>query len=278
MKAAAQAILAIVPACILAGIAKKDESRVELPDSRRSFFVFTSAQLIWLGLLAAALIVMIGINVLSANPEGVLQAAGNILMDSQVVQAVTMTEVVSLLTGLLAGFAAYSFVCFMRGGRKGFGLAMILLASAQSCMIGEYLAFRNLGIQNTPYAVVLRMVCDPKLISLMIVLAVSLRMAPERNARWLVVGLMLLGAAFTWGDYFSSMLYINDSSLFPISIILRNVGIMGNVSGITPEMTELEMLTLQASVPVLTLLTALPPVLLGFGGAGCFIRAFKKAE
>ena len=278
LKVVAQGILALLPACLLARLAKKDETRIELPDAKGSRFIFSAAQLIWIGLLAAVLVLAIGINVISYNPEAVVQAAGGILQQQQVIRSLIMSLVTSLLTGIIAGFVAYSFISYVRNGRKGFALMLIILGSAQSFLIAEYLAARYMGIVNTPFAVILRQLCDPKLLSLMIVMAVALRMAPERNTKGLVLGLMLLGAAFAWGEFISSLVFVNQSSLFPVSLLFYRMRMTGNAVGDASVLTEAQLLAQQASIPIMGLLTTLPAVLLGFGGARCCIRAFRDAK
>ena len=277
LKMAAEALIAVLPLVLLARIAKKDESRIALPDAQGSGLVFTTAQLIWLGLLAALLVATMGISTLVSQPDEAVQAIGAVIQDGSVINAALVSALVALTSGLLGGFIAYALIAQFRASRGGMGLAMLLVFAFSSCLISEYLSIRTLGVLNSMYSAVLHNLFDYRLLSLAFVFVIVLRMAPERSTRGLVLGLMLLGAAFAWGDFYGPYIFISRGSA-PLSMMLFRLVFQGSASGDAAAMTEAQRLVEAARVPVMTLLTGLPALLFGFGGAALCIRAFKDAK
>ena len=279
LKAALQLVLAIIPAVILGKIAKKDETRIEIPDATAAKFTLTLSKSIWILAVVALVAVTFGIETITENPEASAKALASVASTPSVMSALGISLVVSALGGLLAGLTAYGFVTLYRGGRRGFGLASVIMASSMSFLIAEYLAFRQLGVINTGWPMVIRQIFDPRLVGLMIVLAIVLRMAPERNTRGLALGLILLAAAFAWGDFVSANIYVNNQSSTPLAAVLYRMAMGGtSTSSMSETITQEQLMLAKASVPALMALVALPSVLLGFGGVFSFIHAFKKAE
>ena len=289
VKVALQCVLAIVPAILLCKIAKKDETRLEIPDVKKSFFTFSGAKLAWLVILLAMAVAAFGIETIArftAEPEAavdaVTTAAQEVAASQSILNSALVSAVVSVLGGALAGLVAFSFIVHFRSGRKGFGLAMIIAASACSLFMSEYLAVRNVGMINTPWPMILRAVIDPRLLCIAFALAVVLRMAPERRTRGVVLGLMLLGAAFAWGDFFSANLYAYAGNMIPLSCRLYQMIMNGGASVASmagPDgITEAQYLAQQAMMPMVSLLVSLPALLLGIGGAAACIRGFKDAK
>ena len=282
VKALLQVVVAIVPALLLCRIAKKDETRVELPDAKGAFFTFTGANIVWLILLAALVVATFGIETVARMPEESLNAFGeaaqSMISSLPLTNLALVTGIVAVLGGLLAGLTSFSFIAYFRSGRKGFGLAMIIAASAFSFISAELLAVRNVGLLNTPWPMVLRAAADPRLLCLTFALAIVLRMAPERRTRGVVIGLMLLAAAFAWGDYFGANLYAYSSNNSTFAQTLYRLIIQGGVTSSSESVSQATLLARQAQTPLVSLLVSVPALLLGFGGAAACIRGFKDAK
>ena len=280
VKVALQALLGAGAALLLCRVAKKDETRTEIPDAQGSILTFTTAKLIWLAILMVLAALSFGIEVIARQPEESAQAfvtaAQEMTRDGLVMNGAMISLVVAGLGGALGGLVAYSFMVYFRSGRKGFGLAMLIAASSLSFLSMQFLGARQLGFYNTVWPMILRQVFDPRLVSLMIALAVVLRMAPERRTGWILAGLTCFAMAFAWGDFYGAHLFVASSSHAPLASYLYRLIMNGAMiqRGSLPQ----DALAQQAMTPAISLLTSLPALMLGFGGAACCIRGFKDAR
>ena len=282
VKTALQMALAIAPSIILCKIAKRDETRLEIPDTEGSFLTFTGAKLAWLALLAALALATFGVETVMRLPEESLEAFSGAAMTLNerlpLMNLAIVTGMTAILGGVLAGFASFSFIAHFRAGRRGFGLAMVIAASSLSFLVAQFALVRYSGMVNTVWPMILRQIADPRLLSLAFALAIALRMAPERSTRGVVLGLMLLAAAFAWGDVFSPLLYAYSGNNTTFAAALYRLFMQGGVDISGEGVTQAQVLAQQAQIPLISLLVSVPALALGFGGAASLIRGFKAAQ
>ena len=284
VKAAAQALIGAIAAVWLCRIAKEDETRVELPDARKALLTFTVSKMIWMVILAVLVVLSFGVDIVAMQPEESMQAfasaAQSTAQNSLVLNGLKVSAIVAGIGGVAAGLVGYSFMVYFRSGRKGLGLAMLIASSALSFVAAEFSGVMQIGLLNTVWPIILRFIADPRLISLVIVLTIVLRMAPERRTGWIMLGLILFAMAFAWGDFLSSNSYAYSGSQSTMAGYLFRLTMQGNSAALSARegMTEAELLARQAMTPVVSLLVSLPALTLGFGGAAACIQGFKDAK
>ena len=272
-----QMVVAILPAIFLCKAAKPDHDRVALPDAKKASFTLTAGKMFWIAALLVVTVASFGVSAFMNDPQASLEAMVQAAATPSVTHSLLISVCIAALGGVAAGFAAYSFIRYFGQGGKGFGLAMILMGAAVCSTIGKYMLVRNLGMINTVWGPVFAQMFDPRLVGLMIVLAIVMRMAPDRSHKGLFVSLSLLAAAFAWGDFVHGMVYVANSSLAPVTVQLYRA-MYGMGSNLSTQVSQAMVLQQQAMKPMLSLLTALPALALGGLGAGFMIRAFSKAD
>ena len=97
--------------------------------------------------------------------------------------------VVSVAGGALAGVLMLGLINLLRSKRKAFAPALILMTMITSFSMAEYLLVMNMGILNTHFALIFRLLLSPRLILITIILCTALRMAPERGTRSIGAGI-----------------------------------------------------------------------------------------
>ena len=272
-----QSLIAIVPAAILVKLSRRDDTRLSLPDQRGSVAVWLFAAVVWVALITALVLYTTGEEYMSFDSEELAGAFAAAAQNEGIVGGVAASVIAALGGGILAGLVAYGFIHLNRTNAKGFGIASIVLASAGSYIMIEYLAVRSLNLVNTPVIQILAMVFNPQLICVTIALTVALRMAPERRTRGLAGGLMFIAGSLSWGDFYNAMIYTNDRTMLPLSMLLRQMLLgQGSMAG---EMTSsADLLLRDATMSTYALLVTIPAILLAAIGAALMVRAFKKAE
>lgn len=274
-----QMMLAILPAIFLCRIAKLDTDRKALPDAKAAVFTMTGAKLVWIVALLAVTVFTFGKDLFMNNPEASVEAMIQVATEQSVGTGLLNAVVIAALGGLVACCAAYSFIRYFGQGGKGLGLAMVLMATSVSFTMGKYLMAREVGVLNTSWPVIFSQVFDPRLVGLMIILAIAMRMAPDRSHKGLFVALSLLAAAFAWGDFVSPHIYTYNISNQPMAALLyRAMNGVNLPTELGQMMTEELLLMQEALQPVYSLLTSLPALILGGLGATFLVRALKKAE
>ena len=277
VKAIAQLLLAVIPVHMLVKMAKKDESRVTLPDSRASGLVIGATQFIWLYIVLGLALVMFGVQQFTKDPQAAANAAARVSTDQSVISGLTNSLMTAGLSGLFGGLLACGFISLVKNAKKRVGLAFAVFALGLTFLMGRYFLARTMHVLNTPFPVVLNMVFEQRIVAVAIVLSVALRMAPERRHKGLLPGISLIIASVAWGDFLLGLIYLTNRSLYSLGLYTRMV--MVGVTQTAGETVDAEtLLAQQAMRPVLLVLLTVPAVLFATFGASYLIRAFKKAE
>ena len=257
IKVLLQIALAIVPLVVLCILARKKSTKGKTP-----------LMVLWVFL---AFLTVFGASIAVGFLGGITGA-------SPIVTGLLNSLMVSLMGGCLGGLIAYSFVHLMRRSPSLlFGLIAVLLCAAMSCKAAQYLLMQQMSIVNTLYPAVLLAAFDPRLILLSSLLAFALRDHMERRPGSLVLAMALLCAAFAWGNMTLPMLYTNSRALYTLPYYLRQV----TLNTVSSSAADTSQSMVQAygermkTEQILRLLTALPPMLLGVGGALLMKRAFN---
>jgi len=276
IKVVAQSLLALIPVIILCRIARVDKTRVEIPQAKGGGFTYILANVFWIAAVAAGALVVLGYDAFMRNGEEIILALSASLMSEVFLHQVVISGVIALLGGLVAALIGYGFINLYRNGRKTFGLGMLLVSTALSGLVGEYMLARNLGLINTLIMPILRTAFQPGFICMVIALTIAVRQAPERSTGGMFMMLFFAGAAFAWGDLLSSIIYINRTSSAPLSLLYYRTLMGANTLG--TEITEAQIMTQNASKSAYMLALTLPCVFLGLLSALSCRRCFKKAK
>lgn len=112
-----------------------------------------------------------------------------------------------MILPLLAGLAGGVLMLALTGApsRKWLAISAALVLSLGGNEMAEYLLARIFGWINTPWPIVLLSPLEPRVFSLLVVMALSAR---EQNRAWLCLAGALVTAAYAWGDFYLPMLYI----------------------------------------------------------------------
>ena len=172
--------------------------------------------------------------------------------------------ILALAGGGFGGIVAWSFVRLLRGSSAPvFGVTSVMLSAAVSSLLVLYLLFMRFAMSNKMASQVLLAAFDWRMIFLMISLGYILRSARESHPLCLVLSLMLLTGAFTWANLIHSLIFeapynqtIGSAFINMIKVVKRN----------------------PASQTTCTLLTVIPPVILGLGGALLMRRALHQGD
>lgn len=105
--------------------------------------------------------------------------------------------------------------------------------------VGEYMFYRILGVVNTIFPVVLNSIFQASvLVSFAVILFAVFADRPARRfSSWIRKALPFLllftglGAANVWGSSADSVVYLSDASKYGVSMIVRNVLLMGSSAG-----------------------------------------------
>ena len=275
-----QTAVGVFPMILLCRMAKKDETRLEIPDAKPSVLDFTSGKLIWLLILLALAALTFGVETIARTPQESAETLGtaalSAVQEPTIQRSALFSALVAALGSAVGGLAAYSCILHFRSVKKGFGASLLILASSMCFISAQYLGFSSLGLLHSVWPLILRAAVDPRLISLTMALAVALRMAPERRTKGVALGLMLLAAAFAWGDYFSSNLFAYAGGNASLAFLMYQIVMRGTAS--VHGVTQSALLSSQAMLPVISLMVSLPALALGFGGAAAIHRGFRDAQ
>jgi len=257
IKVLLQIAIAIVPMVVLCILARKKSTKGKLP-----------LMVLWVfaGFLTMGLILIL-LSVFGVRINGAPVGSG-----------VLNSLIVSVMGGSLGGLIAYSFVHLMRRAASLlYGLIAMVLAAAMSCLVGQYLMIKTLSLVDTLWPAVFFAAFDPRLILLASVLAFALRDHMERRPGSLVLALALLCAAFTWGSMMQPLIYIRGNAQYTLPLYLRQVALNAvSISTGDANQSMAQVYGEQMNIKLgLQLLTALPPLVLGVGGALLMKRAFN---
>ncbi|MER6115024.1 carbohydrate ABC transporter permease [Streptomyces sp. NPDC001743] len=150
----------------------------------------------------------------------------------------------SLGAALIAAAGGYGFAKFrFRGDRAAFNLVLgAVMVPATALAIPTYLLFAEMGLVNTPWAIILPSLVNPFGLYLMRVYAEdaipdslleAARIDGAGEARiFFRIGLRLLGPGLvtvllftlvaTWNNYFLPLIMLNDPGLYPITVGLSS--------------------------------------------------------
>lgn len=112
-----------------------------------------------------------------------------------------------VIVPLLAGLAGGLLMLALTGApsRKWLAVSAALVLALGGNEMAEYLLARILGWINTPWPIILLSPLEPRVFSLLVVMAFSAR---AQNRGWLCLAGALITAAYAWGDFYLPMLYI----------------------------------------------------------------------
>ncbi|MGN9840386.1 carbohydrate ABC transporter permease [Nonomuraea sp. H19] len=163
---------------------------------------------------------------------------------------------------LLAALGGYGFAKFpFRGNKALFGLVLgAIMVPSTALAIPTYLIFAQIGLVNTPWAIILPSLVNPFGLYLMRVYAADavpdslleaarIDGAGEFRIFWQVV-MRLLAPGFvtvllftlvaTWNNYFLPLIMLNNPSLYPVTVGLANWAAQASVgSGSSGEVIPL---------------------------------------
>ncbi|MEV1168545.1 carbohydrate ABC transporter permease [Nonomuraea sp. NPDC049784] len=154
---------------------------------------------------------------------------------------------------LLCALGGYGFAKFgFRGNKALFGLVLgAIMVPSTALAIPTYLIFAEIGLVNTPWAIILPSLVNPFGLYLMrvyaegavpdsILEAARIDGAGEFRIFWKVV-LRLLAPGFvtvllftlvaTWNNYFLPLIMLNNPSLYPVTVGLANWAAQASVAG-----------------------------------------------
>jgi multiple sugar transport system permease protein len=154
---------------------------------------------------------------------------------------------------ILSTLAGYAFAKYrFRGGRGIFSVVLgSIMIPSTALALPTYLLFANIGITNTPWAVILPSVVNPFALYLIRVYALEavddnlieaaridgageFRIFWQISCRLLgpaIVTVFLLALVATWNNYFLPLIMLNQSSLYPITVGLAQWAASSNAGG-----------------------------------------------
>ena len=242
MKVIMQLLIAIIPMIILSILARKKSTKGKMT----------------LNTLWVLLVIPAGLTL--------LLLLSNVFTGDRVGSSVANSVLTALIGGSFGGLIAYSFIhLFRRVPCFLFALFATILSGTMSCLISQYLVMTSAGMRETIWPQVLTAAFDGRLILITTVVAFALRDWHEARPGSLVIAMALLTAAFVWGEI--NMANIFNMRAYPVSVLTFQVtkddAVLGPMSG------------LRTSAQ---LLLAVPPLLLGAGGAWMMKRAFDTQD
>jgi multiple sugar transport system permease protein len=150
----------------------------------------------------------------------------------------------SVGAAFLAAFAGYGFAKYrFRGAKAGFNLVVgTIMVPTTALAIPTYLLFSNVGLVNTPWAVILPSLINPFGLYLMRIYAQDavpdslveaaridgageLRIFFRIALRLLTPGLvtvLLFTLVTTWNNYFLPLIMLNNPNLYPVTVGLSS--------------------------------------------------------
>jgi multiple sugar transport system permease protein len=154
---------------------------------------------------------------------------------------------------LLAALGGYGFAKFaFRGNRALFGLVLgAIMVPSTALAIPTYLIFAQVGLVNTPWAIILPSLVNPFGLYLMRVYADDavpdslleaaridgageFRIFRQVVLRLLAPGfvtVLLFTLVATWNNYFLPLIMLNDPSLYPVTVGLANWAAQASAGG-----------------------------------------------
>ena len=254
MKVFMQFIIAIIPLIVLSVLARKKSTKGKM-----------TLNTLWVLLaIPAGLTIAYLLN---------LVLTGNRL--DRIGSSVYSSILATLIGGSFGGLIAYSFIhllrrvpCFL------FALIATVLSASMSCLITQYLLMSQAGLRDTIWPQVLTAAFDGRLILIVSVLAFALRDWHEARPGSLVIAMALLTGAFVWGEINAASLFNNR--VFPVSVLVYQV--TKNATAAVAENAAVAQAQANAARAGLRWLLAVPPLLLGAGGAWMMRRAFDTQE
>ncbi|MEV4020902.1 carbohydrate ABC transporter permease [Nonomuraea angiospora] len=189
---------------------------------------------------------------LAANVRNVFTADGGVY-----VHWLLNTAMYALVSAggaaLLAALGGYGFAKFaFRGNRLLFGAVLgAIMVPSTALVIPTYLIFSNVGLVNTPWAVILPSLVNPFGLYLMRVYveeavpdsileaaridgAGEFRIFRQVVLRLLAPGfvtVLLFTLVATWNNYFLPLIMLNNPSLYPVTVGLANWAARASVGG-----------------------------------------------
>ena len=168
---------------------------------------------------------------------------------------------IALAGGVAGGVIAYSFVRLLSGiSRRMYAVAAVILSATMTCIITLYMMTAGMWNFRETLMPVLYAAFDWRMILLVLTIAFILRSHTGSRPFGLVFALGLLAAAFTWGNATIGQLYTRKNTTVGY-LFLQSIKSYETWKDWNPEMS---------------LLTALPPLLMGIGAAFLMKKAFKN--
>lgn len=276
IKLAMQCAVAVVPALFLSRIARADTNRIDLPRAKRSSMTVVLALAFWGVVVAGIAVALINHSALPATADEWANSLAEATASTDMLLNLFSSVVVAVFGGMLAAFAGYGIICQGRNSRITFIPLVILLASALSGIAGEMALAISGDLYRTLVLPILRVVFDPRLIMLMLVMIVILRMAPERSLRGLGAMLFFAAAACAWSDLVSSYMYLSSPSEAPLA--LNYFYLLNGFYNSAESVTSSVLVKMTSGKIVAMAFQAIPAVLLSIVAALQCIRCFRDAQ
>jgi putative aldouronate transport system permease protein len=165
--------------------------------------------------------------------------------------------------------------------RKGFTLYIVFTMFFSGGMIPTFLVVKELGIMDTIWAMVLPTLVSAWLLWIMRTFFSNLPIELEEAARIDGVGelgiffrivIPLSNAAFAtiglfyavsmWNNFMLPLLYLRDSDLFPLQVILRNIVIAGQFDNAQSSGVGLDNMVIQESLKYAAIIVSTIPILI----------------
>lgn len=148
---------------------------------------------------------------------------GKVFGDSAVINSITNTNLIALFYLLFGGTMAF-FVAYAVSKLRMYGaVAVALLCSIVSNLIGQFLMGNFLGLYNSYFGVVIMLIIQiTPLLGLLFGIFMKHRdtIGAKIAAFFIMNG---LGYCFVWSSFSTPLLFLQDSSKYPLSIISRQI-------------------------------------------------------
>jgi len=135
---------------------------------------------------------------------------------------------IAFASALLVAAISLGLAALARNSAGGLGIiAITLLCLTGNSIVGKYIFSRTLGLANTLIGVVFYNFSMISVLSLIMTLATYNERSIKKDLAAFIAGFILMFSRF-WGDFSSPMIMLNDRSIFPLSLILRELTMQAN--------------------------------------------------
>ncbi len=140
--------------------------------------------------------------------------------------------ITSLSSAILVAFMAYAVALLGRNSGMLGIIGITLLCAMTGNLISEYLLIRQFGLLNTYLAVAAGNLKLVPMISLLFMFATKNNRSVKKDMA-VVIAMILMVFAWTWGDFFTDSIVISDRSKHTASLLARQICTQNNSAMVT---------------------------------------------